>query len=213
MADIRGTYDASLHQRFRAEQYASYMVLVFEEMSYASTRYFISSNNCTRKNCARFWVKGFKVKVDQDKSRLYLKSARSQVLTNSWLQEAGDMILGLGGHVGIWAAQAWPLGTAFPPLHPCQKSGKLAMFSREYKFGYLCTIFLMLATFFFPKKKKKSGNEISTVMCWNQPSVSAGFYFWPRFGSVVGKERNLIHVGSFTKRLNAYWTCVFPFYL
>ena len=51
MADIRGTYDASLHQRFRAEQYASYMVLVFEEMSYASTRYFIASNKHTRKNC------------------------------------------------------------------------------------------------------------------------------------------------------------------
>ena len=50
MADIRGTYDARLHQRFRAEQYASYMVLVFEEMSYASTRYFISSNKRTRKN-------------------------------------------------------------------------------------------------------------------------------------------------------------------
>ena len=59
--------------------------------------------------CSGFWVKGFKVKVDQDKSRLYLKSARSQVLTNSWLQEAGDMILGLGGLVGIWAAQALPL--------------------------------------------------------------------------------------------------------
>ena len=51
MADIRGTYDASLHQRFRAEQYASYMVLVFEEMSYASTRYFIASKKPTRKNC------------------------------------------------------------------------------------------------------------------------------------------------------------------
>ena len=51
MADIRGTYDASLHQRFRAEQYVNYMVSVWEEMSYASTRYFISSKTCTRKNC------------------------------------------------------------------------------------------------------------------------------------------------------------------
>ena len=51
MADIRGTYDARLHQRFRAEKYFNCMVSVLEEMSYASTRYFISSNNCTRKNC------------------------------------------------------------------------------------------------------------------------------------------------------------------
>ena len=149
------------------------------------------------KVCAWFWVKGFKVKVDQDKSSLYLKRASSLVLTNSCPQEAGDMILGLGGHVGIWAAQALPLGTAFPPLHPCQKSGKLAMFSREYKFGYLCTIFLMLATNFFvpPPQNKKNGNEISTVMFWNQPSVSEIFCFWPRVGSAVGTERNLIHVG------------------
>ena len=65
--------------------------------------------------------------------------------------------------------------------------------------------------FFF--SRIKSGNEISTVMCWNQLSVSAGFYFSPRVGTAVGTERNLIHVGWFTKRLNAHWTCVFPFYL
>ena len=81
--------------------------------------------------CARLWVKGFKVKVDQDKSTLYLKRPSGLVLTNSWPREAGDMILGLGGHVGIWAAQALPLGAAFPTLLPCQKSGKLVMFSRE----------------------------------------------------------------------------------
>ena len=51
MADIRSTYDSRLYQRFRAEQYSNFMVSVLEEMSYASTRYFISSNNCTRKNC------------------------------------------------------------------------------------------------------------------------------------------------------------------
>jgi hypothetical protein len=51
MADIRGTYDARLNQIFRAEQYFNCMVSILEEMSYASTRYFISSNNCTRKNC------------------------------------------------------------------------------------------------------------------------------------------------------------------
>ena len=83
--------------------------------------------------CFGFWVKGFKVKVDQIKSSLYLKIASSLVLTNSWPQEAGDMILGLGGHVGIWAAQALCPGAAFPPLHPCWKAGQLAMFSREVK--------------------------------------------------------------------------------
>ena len=51
MADIRGTYDARLHQRFRAEQYFNCMLSVLEEMSYASTRYFISSNKHTSKNC------------------------------------------------------------------------------------------------------------------------------------------------------------------
>ena len=104
------------------------------------------------------------------------------------------MILGLGGHVEPWATQALPLGAAFPPLHPCWKAGQLAMFSKELEvwiFMYNLLI-LMLATKFFPKN---SGNENSTVMCWNQPSVSAGFYFLPRVGSAVGTERSLIHVG------------------
>ena len=51
MPGIRGTYDVSLHQRFRAEQYFNCMVSILEEMSYASTRYFIASNKHTRKNC------------------------------------------------------------------------------------------------------------------------------------------------------------------
>ena len=105
------------------------------------------------------------------------------------------MILGLVGHVGPSAAQALPLGADFPPLQPCWKACQLPMFSGESEvwiFMYNLLI-LMLATnfFFFPKN---SGNEISTAMCWNQPSVSAGFYFSPRIGSAVGTERNLIHV-------------------
>ena len=64
MADIRGTYDVSLHQGFRAEQYFNFVVSVLEEMSYASTRYFISIQQLYKEElCARFWVKGFKVKV------------------------------------------------------------------------------------------------------------------------------------------------------
>ena len=110
-------------------------------MSYASTRYFISSKKHTRKNCARVWVKGFKVKVDEDKSSLYLKRASSLVITKSWPQEAEDMILGLGGHVEPWATQALPLGAAFPTLQPCVKAGQLAMFSRESEVAYLCTMY------------------------------------------------------------------------
>ena len=141
--------------------------------------------------CARFWVKGFKVKVDQGKSSLYLKRARNLVLTNSWPQEAGDMILRLGGHVGIWAAQALPLGAAFPPLQPCWKAGQLAMFSRESEvwiFMYNLLILMLATNFFF--SQKISGNKISTAMCWNQPSVSAVFCFWPRVGGAVVTERN-----------------------
>ena len=55
--------------------------------------------------CAGFWVKGFKVRVDQDKSSLYLKRAKSLVLTNSWPQEAREVTVGLGGHAGPWEAQ------------------------------------------------------------------------------------------------------------
>ena len=105
------------------------------------------------------------------------------------------MILGLGGHVEIWAAQALPLGAAFPPLHPCWKAGQLAMFSKESKlwiYVYNLLILMLETNFFSPKKK--IGNEISTAMFQNQPSVSAGFCFWPRVGSAVETERNLIHV-------------------
>ena len=72
------------------------------------------------------------------------------------------MILGPGGHVQIWATQDLPLGAAFPLLHTCWKAGQLAMFSRKSEvwiFMYNVLI-LILANNFFPKKKKKSGNEI-----------------------------------------------------
>ena len=63
MADIRGTYDASLYQRFRPEQYFNCIVSGLEEMPYASTKYFISSNKCTRKNC----VLGSRLKASKSK--------------------------------------------------------------------------------------------------------------------------------------------------
>ena len=67
------------------------------------------------------------------------------------------MILRLGDRVGPLAAQALPLGATFPPLHPCWKANQLPMFSGESEvwiFMYQLLI-LMLATNFFPKKKKK----------------------------------------------------------
>ena len=76
------------------------------------------------------------------------------------------MILGLGGLVGIWAAQALPLGAAFPPLHPCWEAGQLAMFSRESEvwiFLYNLPI-LMLATIFFSPKKQWEQNFHSDVL-------------------------------------------------
>ena len=61
------------------------------------------------------------------------------------------------GHVEIWAAQALPLGAAFPPLRPCWKAGQLAMFSRESEvciFMYNLLILMVAINFIFLKKKK-----------------------------------------------------------
>jgi len=66
------------------------------------------------------------------------------------------MILRLGGHVGIWAAQALPLGAALPPLQSCWKAGQLAMFSRESEvwiFVYNLLILMLATNSFFPEKK------------------------------------------------------------
>ena len=120
--------------------------------------------------CAGFWVKGFKVKVDQDKSSLYLKIASRLVLTNSWPQEAREMILGLGCHVGRWAAQDPPstaLGAAFPTLQPCWKAGKLAMFSSEVRswiLMYNVLILILANNFFFSKKNQWELNLHNNVL-------------------------------------------------
>ena len=58
------------------------------------------------------------------------------------------MTLGLDGHVGIWAAQALPLGSAFPPLQPCWKAGCIFMYN---------ILILRVATNPPPPQKKKVG--------------------------------------------------------
>ena len=58
---------------------------------------------------------------------------------------------------------------------------------------YNVLILILASNVFF--SKNNSGNEIFTALCWNQPSVSAGFYFLHIVGSAVGTERSLIHVG------------------
>ena len=156
MADIRGAPMMPVCIKDLGQRSPSIACFQYWKKCHSIHKIFYSIQQTYKEElCARFWVKGFKVKVDEDKSSLYLKKASSLVPTNSWLQEAGDMILGLGGHVEPWAAQALPLGAAFPPLHPFWKAGQLAMFSRESEvwiFMYNLLI-LMLATDFFPKKQ------------------------------------------------------------
>ena len=43
------------------------------------------------------------------------------------------MIQSLDSCAQHWAAHAFPLGAASPPLQPCWKVGQLAMFSREVR--------------------------------------------------------------------------------
>ena len=58
------------------------------------------------------------------------------------------MILGLGGHVGIWAAQALPLEQPFLHFTHAGKKASWPCFQENYTL-----LILILATnFFFPKK-------------------------------------------------------------
>ena len=71
------------------------------------------------------------------------------------------------GHVEIWAAQALPLGAAFPPLHPCWEAGQLAMFSGESEvwiFMYNPLILMLATNFFFSQKKTWEQNLHSDVL-------------------------------------------------
>ena len=84
MAEIRGTCDVSLHQRFRVEQYFNCMgFCIVRNVICIHEIFCIIQQSHKEKLCAGFWVKGFKDKVDQVKSSLYLKRASSLVLTNS----------------------------------------------------------------------------------------------------------------------------------
>ena len=107
MAEIRGTCDVSLHQRFMAELYFNCMGFsIGKNVICIHTIFYIIQQTYKEELCDGFQVKGFKVKVDQDKSSLYLKRDSSLVLTNSGSQEAREMIVRLDGHAGPCAAQA-----------------------------------------------------------------------------------------------------------
>ena len=128
------------------------MVSVLEEMSYASTRDSMSSNNCTRKNCVRFWVKGFKVKVDEEKSGLYLKRAGSLVLT----------VMASGGRYDT--RTRWPCltlghtglttGSSLSSTSPMLESRQVGHVFKRIKvwiFMYNLLILMFTTNFFFPE--------------------------------------------------------------
>ena len=135
---------------------------------------------------------------------------RSKLLLISWLQSPSTVVLEDNSRTSwpCWTLGSTGLtnGSSLSSTSTMLEGWPVVYVSRESEvwiFTYNLLI-LMIATNFFPGEKKNSGNTISTMMCWNQPSVSAGFYFWPKLGSAVGTERNLIQVGWFTKILNAY---------
>jgi len=82
--------------------------------------------------CSGFWVKGFKVKVDQDKSILYLKIASSLVLPNSWPEEA----------LGSTEPSQHSTGSSLSYTSTMLESRTVGhVFKRSQKFGYLCTLY------------------------------------------------------------------------
>ena len=82
--------------------------------------------------CFGFWVKGFKVKVDQDKNSIYLQIAGSLVLTNSWPP------------VAMWdPGQHRPYHWEQPFLHftHAGKQASCPCFQEKSEVGYLCTMY------------------------------------------------------------------------
>ena len=147
-ADIRATViPVCIKDLGQSSTYIAWVSVLKKNVIFIHKIFYIIHQTYKEELCAGFWVTGFKVKADQDKSNLYLKRASSLVVTNSWPQEARGMIVGLGGHAG-----PWPLGAASPPLQPRWKAGQLAMFSTESElwiFMYNLLI-LVLATVCLP---------------------------------------------------------------
>ena len=116
--------------------------------------------------CARFWVKGFKVKVDQDKSSLYLKRASSLVLTR--LMSPGGRRYDTRTRWPCWTLGSTGLttGGSLTSTSPMLESRPIGhVFKRIGTWIYMYNLLiLMLETNFF-SPKKKIGNEISTAMC------------------------------------------------
>ena len=108
----------------------------------------------------------------------------------------------LGLTTGSSLSSTSPMLESRPIGHAFKRTGSLDIYVQSIDFSVSNS----------PTSPQENGNKISTAMCWNQPSVSAGFYFSPRVGSVVGTERNLIHVGWFKKRMHTENVCFLSIY-
>ena len=156
-------------------------VSVLEKMSYSSTRYFISSKKHTRKN----FILGSGLKASNSKS---IKTKVAFILREP--QSSSHKLMDPGGKRNDnrtrWPSWILIPGRSLSYISTMLESRPVSHVSSESEvwiFVYHLLI-LTLATKIFPQKtkqtnkqKKNSGNEISTMMCWNQPSVSASFYF------------------------------------
>ena len=68
MAEIKGTCDVSLHQRFMAELYFNCMGFsIGKNVIFIHMIFYIIQQTYEAELYSGFWVKGFKVKVNQDK--------------------------------------------------------------------------------------------------------------------------------------------------
>ena len=135
--------------------------------------------------CVGFWVIGFKVKVDQDKSSLYLNRASSLVLTNSWPQEAREMRVGVGGHAGPWAETGLTTASKLSSTSSMLESRPVGhVFNRNRRLDiYVQSTGFNVSNFFF-QKNQWEWNLHNDVL----ESASVGFYLWPRLGSRWGQR-------------------------
>ena len=111
LAQIRGTFDASLCQRSRLEQYYNYTVSVLEEMWCRHPQDTISSSKHTRRAlCAGVWLGCWN--VSRIRHRWSISSGASSLGQFSQTRGPGGKINDgrVGGHPGHGPSWALPLG-------------------------------------------------------------------------------------------------------